>query len=89
VGDEPHPEPGEEISFETALERVEAIIGRIESGEIGLEESIRQYETGARLLKRCRDILDTAQQRIDRINLELTEQRTDTPDSETPPSDPA
>ena len=35
------------LGFEAAMDRVERIIERIESGEAGLEESIREYEAGA------------------------------------------
>lgn len=65
----------ESLSFEQAMERIEAIIERIESGRAGLEESIREYEAGARLLRRCREILTSAELRvatIDRAGLEAT-----------------
>ena len=52
---EPKPE---DLSFEQALESLEALIERVESGEIGLEEAITQYERGAALVKRCRSVLD-------------------------------
>jgi len=53
------------LSFEQALERVESIIARIESGEIGLEASIDEYEKGVALIARCRDILGSAEQRVE------------------------
>ncbi|MEM8783397.1 MAG: exodeoxyribonuclease VII small subunit [Planctomycetota bacterium] len=52
------------LSFEAALEELEALIERVESGEIGLEEAIAQYERGAALVKRCRSVLDVAEKRI-------------------------
>ena len=55
----------DELSFEAALERVEGIIARIESGEVGLEDSIDEYEKGVGLLRRCREILDRAEQRVE------------------------
>ena len=55
--------------FETAVAQVEALIDRIEQGEIGLEESVAAYEQGVKLIQRCRGILDTAEQKI----IELTE----------------
>lgn len=55
---------GPEMSFEEALAQLEKIIDRIESGKVGLEESIGEYERGAALLKRCRAILDRAEQRV-------------------------
>lgn len=56
------------LSFEQAVERVERIVQRIESGEAGLEESIAEYERGVALIKRCREILDKAEQRIEELS---------------------
>jgi exodeoxyribonuclease VII small subunit len=56
-----------DLSFEDAIERVEALIDRMESGEIGLEESIGQYEQGTKLLSHCRAILERAEQRIAKL----------------------
>jgi exodeoxyribonuclease VII small subunit len=52
------------LKFEDALEQVESIIEQIESGQVGLEESIAQYEQGMKLLSRCQTILSSAQKRI-------------------------
>jgi exodeoxyribonuclease VII small subunit len=57
-------------NFEAAVAEVEAIIERIERGEIGLEQSVAEYERGSRLLKACRDRLALAEQRVK----DLTEQ---------------
>jgi exodeoxyribonuclease VII small subunit len=62
----------ETLTFERAVERLEAIIGRIESGEIGLEQSIREYEHGVALLKRCRAILEQAEQRVEELTTPKT-----------------
>ncbi|MFQ5491644.1 MAG: exodeoxyribonuclease VII small subunit [Phycisphaerae bacterium] len=57
-------------SFEEALQRLEAIAEQIERGEIGLEDSIRKYEEGMKLLDTCRNILNQAEQRISRLQPE-------------------
>ena len=57
-------EPGEPVSFEQSLAEVEAIIRRVETGEVGLEESIVQYERGVALIRQCRETLDRAEQRV-------------------------
>ena len=62
-------EPGK--TFEEAVAEVEAIIERIEAGEIGLEDQIEQYARGAELLKRCRTILERCEQRVEEITAEL------------------
>lgn len=56
-----------EPTFEEALEGVEAIIERIERGEVGLEESLAEYERGVELIKRCRGILERAEQRVEEL----------------------
>jgi exodeoxyribonuclease VII small subunit len=62
------------LSFEEALERVESIIERIESGEAGLERSIDEYERGMRLIRRCRSILDAAEQKVEEISAKLLDE---------------
>lgn len=51
-------------SFEQALEQLEKIVEQIESGQIGLEDSIARYEQGIKLVKQCREILDAAEKKI-------------------------
>ena len=54
----------EKLTFEQALERLEAIVSAIEAGEVALEESIEKYAEGVKLVKQCRAILDKAEQKI-------------------------
>jgi exodeoxyribonuclease VII small subunit len=56
-----------ELSYEQAMEQLEAIVDRIERGEIGLEESVKQYEQGVLLIARCREILGRAEQRVEEL----------------------
>ncbi|HUS92231.1 MAG TPA: exodeoxyribonuclease VII small subunit [Phycisphaerae bacterium] len=57
--------PGKEkLSFEQALEKLEAIVTAIEAGEVPLEESIDKYAEGIELVKKCRAILDRAERKI-------------------------
>jgi exodeoxyribonuclease VII small subunit len=55
-------------TFEQALAELEKIVGQVEEGRIGLEQSIDQYEKGMTLIKYCRDILDSAEKRIETIS---------------------
>ncbi len=57
----------ESMTYEQALGELESLIDRIEQGEIGLEESLTEYRRGAALLKRCRGILETAEQQIEEL----------------------
>ena len=51
-------------TFEESLKELEQITEQIESGGIGLEESIAKYEQGMKLVAKCRAILTKAEQRI-------------------------
>ncbi len=62
------------LTFEEAMERLEAVVRTIESGEAPLEESIAAYEQGAKLLRRCAAILERAEQRVREMSLEQLEQ---------------
>ena len=59
---------GNEPRYEELIEQLEAIVDRIESGEVGLEESIKGYEEGVELVKRARKILDQAEQRVTQLS---------------------
>ena len=52
------------VDFEQSLREVEQIVARLENGELGLTESLNQYETGVRELKRCHALLEAAEQRV-------------------------
>ena len=54
-------------TFEEALRQLETLAEQIERGEIGLEESISKYEEGMKLVARCRSILNTAEQRVQKL----------------------
>jgi len=55
------------LKFEDALARLESIVTAMESGEIGIEESIARYEEAMALAAHCRQILDAAELRIQQI----------------------
>jgi exodeoxyribonuclease VII small subunit len=52
-------------SFETALERIEAIVHELEEGQTGLAESLARYEEAVRLLKQCYGLLENAERKIE------------------------
>jgi exodeoxyribonuclease VII small subunit len=54
-----------EPSFEEALERLEAIVGRLESGELPLEDALASFEKGVSLARRCAGQLESAERRIE------------------------
>jgi exodeoxyribonuclease VII small subunit len=57
-------EPTEVEGFESALQAVEEVVRRLESGELGLSESLAQYERGIEKIKHCHRALQQAEQRI-------------------------
>ncbi len=63
------PQDLEKLSFEAALEKLEKIVQRLESGDVGLEESIRIYEEGVRIKAFCEKKLNEAQMRVEKIVL--------------------
>jgi exodeoxyribonuclease VII small subunit len=52
-------------SFEAALARLEELVGELEDGELDLETSLRHFEEGVRLTRRCADELAAARQRVE------------------------
>jgi exodeoxyribonuclease VII small subunit len=69
------------LSFEEAIRELTNIVGKIEQGEIPLQDSLEQYEKGMALIKHCRTILQKAEERIDKISEPQAQPREDT-DSE-------
>ena len=52
------------LTFEKALEELEALVARMEDGKLPLEESLAAYQRGAELIKFCESKLSDAQARI-------------------------
>ena len=51
-------------SFEEALSRLEEIVGLLERGECGLDQSLKLFEEGAKLAGQCEEMLDKAEQKV-------------------------
>ncbi|OIO72109.1 MAG: exodeoxyribonuclease VII small subunit [Zetaproteobacteria bacterium CG_4_9_14_3_um_filter_49_83] len=58
----------ESISFEQALHQLNALVEKLESGELPLEESVAAFEQGVKLSRRCDALLDQAEQRLQVLN---------------------
>ena len=56
-----------ELSFEVAYEELEAIVAKLESGELTLEESVTLFERGRTLSNHCQSILDRAELRVNQL----------------------
>jgi exodeoxyribonuclease VII small subunit len=58
-----------EMSFEAALKQLETIVGRLERGDVELEESISIYERGEALKDHCDRLLKQAEAKVERLKL--------------------
>jgi exodeoxyribonuclease VII small subunit len=58
------PASPDSISFEKALEELDALVARMEDGRLPLEESLAAYQRGAELIRFCESKLTDAQARI-------------------------
>ena len=57
----------ESMSFEAALAELESIVGRLEKGDVELEQSIAIYERGAALKAHCEKKLREAELKVEKI----------------------
>lgn len=55
----------EKKRFEEALEQLEKVVERLESGELSLEESLAAFEEGVRLVKFCNQKLTEVEKKIE------------------------
>jgi exodeoxyribonuclease VII small subunit len=58
----------EELSFEQALEELDALVRKMESGALGLDDSIAAYRRGAELARYCQVRLGAAEQEIRKLD---------------------
>lgn len=58
------------LSFEAALERLEAIVESMESGEIELADLLAKFQEGNQLLKVCESRLKAAELKIEQLKQE-------------------
>ena len=54
-----------DIKFEDALQRLEQIVDQLETGDLPLEESLKVFEEGVALARRCGKYLEDAEKRIE------------------------
>ena len=59
-----------ENSFEKNLQNLENIVDKLESGEIGLEDSVKLYEEGMKIKKICEKKLKDIEMQIKKIKIE-------------------
>jgi exodeoxyribonuclease VII small subunit len=58
-----------DMTFERALKELESIVGRLEKGDVELEESIAIYERGEQLKEHCDRLLKQAEAKVEKLTL--------------------
>lgn len=56
-----------QMSFEEALQRLDAIVKQLESGQVSLEDSIKVFEEGVTLYRFCAGRLQEVETKIERL----------------------
>ena len=57
--------PSKPVDFEKALAELEAVVDKLEHGELPLEEALRQFEQGIALARSCQESLKVAEQKVE------------------------
>lgn len=68
-------------TLESRLDELENIVSRLESGKLGLDESLELFEKGTALVKECTAVINEAEQKVSLIRKsqtgEITEENFD------------
>ncbi len=67
----PAARPIDELSYEEAFAELESIVAALENSQQALEDSLALFERGQLLAKRCADLLDSAELRVQQVNARL------------------
>lgn len=55
------------IDFEQALTDLEALVSKMEAGDLSLEQSLKAFEEGVKLTRECQTQLAEAEQRVQKL----------------------
>jgi len=61
----PAPDPADPVRFDDILSRLRALVERLESGNLALEDSLRYFEEGMALCRQGASVLDKAEKRVE------------------------
>ena len=53
--------------FEEALKELEALVEQLESGDLNLDQSLKQFQRGIELTRHCQGVLEQAQQTVEQL----------------------
>ena len=59
------PKDQEALGFDQLIERLRSVVGRLEQGNLTLEESLQAYEEGVGLARRGHTLLDNVEKRVE------------------------
>jgi len=65
-----------DINFEKALEELETIVEKLESGDLSLEESLQSFENGIKLTRKCQEQLSKVELQVQKLIEENGELKT-------------
>lgn len=68
-------ESTEHVNFEEALKELEALVERMEKGELALEDSLQAFERGIALTRHCQSELKAAEQKVEILTREGNQDR--------------
>jgi exodeoxyribonuclease VII small subunit len=63
------------ITFEKSVEQLDAIVERMESGELSLDESLKLFEKGVKLTRECQKTLSDAEAKIEKLMNEVSKEK--------------
>ena len=52
------------MAFEKKLQRLEEIVGKMEEGDLSLDDSLKLFEEGVKISRQCQTQLDKAEQKV-------------------------
>jgi len=79
--------PAKGVDLEKSLADLEAIVEQLESGELPLEKSLKEFERGVRLSRECQGALKDAEQRVKVLMGGELKEFSDATDGEEPDDD--
>ena len=53
--------------FEKSLEELETLVEQLESGDLSLDDSLKQFKRGVELTRHCQGVLEQAQQTVEKL----------------------
>lgn len=53
-----------EVSFEETMQQLQIIVQELEKGTLNLDDSVKKFEEGIQLSKKCNEILESAEKKI-------------------------